>query len=57
MDQRGKVTNPACGQLNRGFFFSSPSALENLVSRDRFAVSLLILHTQAESGLDAGTPK
>ena len=36
-DQPGKVTNLACGQLNReAFFFLSPFAPENLVSRDGF---------------------
>ena len=35
MEQPGKVTNPARGQLNRKMFFSlSPFAPENLVSRD-----------------------
>ena len=50
------VANPARGQLNRENAKKnlSPFVPENLVSRDGFGrlvrVSLLILHTQAESG-------
>ena len=38
MDQPGKITNPARGQLNREneYFLSALFAPENLVSRDRF---------------------
>ena len=57
MDQPGKVANPARGQLNRGKMniLLSPYVPEDLVSRDGFScpvprVSLLILHTRAESG-------
>ena len=55
MDQPGKVTNPARGQLNRKInIFLVPFAPENLVSRDGFG-SLVPrqpahLHTHAESG-------
>ena len=55
MDQPGKVTNPARGQLNRSInIFLVPFAPGNLVSRDGFG-SLVPrqpahLHTQAESG-------
>ena len=53
--QPGKVASPARGQLKRDFFFSlSPSAPENLVSRDGFDSPVLRqparVHTQAESG-------
>ena len=53
--QPDKVANPARGQLNRNIKISlSPSAPENLVSRDGFGrppsrFSPLTLHTQAES--------
>ena len=56
MDQPGKVTNPVRGQLNRDFiFFSSPRSRLRVRSRETdstvpFSVSLLILHTSAESG-------
>ena len=55
IDQPGKVTNPARGQLNRENEYSlSPFAPENLVSRDGFGSLVLRqpahLHTQAESG-------
>ena len=53
MDQPDKVANPARGQLNREneSLPVSPFAPEDLVSRDgRPRASLLILHTQAESG-------
>ena len=38
MDQPGSVANPARGQLSREkcFFFLSPFAPENLISRDWF---------------------
>ena len=54
MDQPGKVVNPARGQLNReNEYFSSPSAPENLVSRDGFSSPVprqpVNLHTRAES--------
>ena len=59
MDQPGKIANPARGQLNRETgkinVFMSPFGPENLISRDDSAVlsrvSLLILHTQIESGI------
>ena len=51
MDQPGKVANPARGQLNREMNIPlSPYVPENLVSRDGFSFSLLILQTQAEYG-------
>ena len=51
MHQPGKVANPARGQLNgENEYPLSPYGPENLVSRDGSRVSLLILHTQAESG-------
>ena len=55
MDQPGKVTNPARGQLNRKMNISrSPFAPENLVSRDGSSSPVprqpVHLHTQAESG-------
>ena len=55
MDQPGKVSNPARGQLNRAMNVSlSAFAPENLVSRDGFGSPLprqpAHLHTQAESG-------
>ena len=55
MDQPGKVTNPACGQLNRENNIPlSPCVPENLVSRDGFSRPVprhpAHLHTQAESG-------
>ena len=55
MDQRGKVANPARGQLNKKMNIPlSAFVPENLVSRDGFG-SLVPrqpahLHTQAESG-------
>ena len=55
MDQPGKVTNPARGQLIRKIIISlSPFAPENMVSRDGFGRPLprqpAHLHTLAESG-------
>ena len=55
MDQPGKVTNPARGELDRENEFSlSPFVPENLVSRDGFGSPVprqpAHLHTQAESG-------
>ena len=55
MDQPGKVTNPARGQLNRENNIPlSPCVPENLVSRDGFSRPVprqpAHLHTQAESG-------
>ena len=55
IDQPGKLTNPARGQLNNeNMFPPSPLASEISISRDSTAVpsraSLLNLHTQAESG-------
>ena len=55
MDQPGKVTNPARGQLNRENNIPlSPCAPENLVSRDGFSRPVprqpAHLHTQAEFG-------
>ena len=54
-DQLGKVANPARGQLNREkYFFPTPFAPDNLVSRDGFGSPVpcqpAYLHTQAESG-------
>ena len=59
MDQPGKVANPARGQLNREINIPlSPCVPENLVSRDRFSLSVprqpAHLHTQAESGAYLG---
>ena len=59
MDQPGKVTNPARGQLNRQneHFFPCPRSRLRNKSRESCSavtsrVSLLILHTsQAESGI------
>ena len=53
MDQPGKVANPASGQLIReNEYLPSPSAPENLVSRDGFGSPIprqpAHLHTQAE---------
>ena len=55
MDQRGKVANPARGQLNREDNIPlSPCGPENLVSRNGFSSPVprqpAHLHTQAESG-------
>ena len=55
MDQRGKVANPARGQLNRENYIPlSPCVPENLISRDAFGSSVPRqpnhLHTQAGSG-------
>ena len=55
MDQSGKVTNPARGQLNReNSCFPVLVRAENLVSRDGFGSPVprqpAHLHTQAESG-------
>ena len=55
MDQRGKVANPARGQLNRENNIPlSPCVPENFVSRDGFSRPVprqpANLHTQAESG-------
>ena len=56
MDQPGKVANPARGQLNREkFIFPCPRSRLRIWSRETGSavpsrVSLLILHTQAESG-------
>ena len=55
MNQPGKVTNPARGQLNRENNIPlSPCVPENLVSRDGFSRPVprqpAHLHTQAESG-------
>ena len=55
MDQLGKVTNPARGQLNRKINISlSAFTPENLVSRDGFGSPVprqpAHLHTQGESG-------
>ena len=54
-DQPCKVTNPACGQLDRkNHICLSPLAPENLVSRDGFGSPVprqpAHLHTQADSG-------
>ena len=59
MDQRGKVANPARGQLKRENEISlSAFAPENLVSRDGIGSPVprqpAHLHTQAESGLLTG---
>ena len=56
MDRRGKVANPARGQLNRENYIPlSPCVPENLVSRDGFSRPVprqpARLHTQAESGV------
>ena len=53
MDQPGKVANPARGQLK--LIFPCPRACLRIWSRETGSavpsrVSLLILHTQAESG-------
>ena len=55
MDQPGKVTNPARGQLNREINISLSPFEPKIRSREtgsavRSRVSLLILHTQAQSG-------
>ena len=56
MDQPGKVANPARGQLNRkNEYLSCPRTCLRIWSRETGSavpsrVSLLILHTQAESG-------
>ena len=56
MDQSAMAANPVCGQLKRKHVFSlTPFAPENVISRETGSafpsrVSLLILHTQAESG-------
>ena len=56
MDQPGKVANPARGQLNREkIIFPCPRSRLRIWSRETGSavpsrVSLLILHTQAESG-------
>ena len=55
IDQRGKVANPARGQLNGENQYSpSPYVPNNLVSRDGFSRPVprqsAHLHTQAESG-------
>ena len=56
MGQPGKVTNPACGQLNREkYIFPSPRSRLRIWFREAGSavpsrVSLLILHNQAESG-------
>ena len=55
------VANPARGQVNRGFFFSSLSSFapENLVSRDGGSAvpsgvsPLIILHTPLRLNLDS----
>ena len=54
MDQPGKVANPARGQLKRETIFPCPRTRLRIWSRETFSavpsrVSLLILHTQAES--------
>ena len=43
MDQPGMVANLSCGQMSRenDFFFLSPSAPENMVSRDSFGCHVL----------------
>ena len=55
MDQPGKVANPARGQLNSDIFFPCPHSHLRIWSRETSSpvpssVSLLILHTQTESG-------
>ena len=56
MDQPGNVANPARGQLNReNLLFPCPRACLRIWSRETGSAvpsraSLLILHTQAESG-------
>ena len=55
MDQPSKVANPARGQLNRENEHSRPRTCLRIRSREMGSavpsrVSLLILHTQAESG-------
>ena len=54
-DQPGKAANPARGQLRgKTFFFLSPFAPQNLVSREGFGSPVprqpAHPHTQAESG-------
>ena len=55
IDQPGKVANPAGGQLNREMIFPCPRSRLRIWSRETGSAvppraSLLILHTQAESG-------